>query len=77
MWEKIKDIFSEIFALIELLFMEPTLVLWVISFILSPLALIVGGIMFGFNVAMWSTFVIAGLVLLALLAVISLWWYFF
>ena len=77
MWEKIKDIFSEIFALIELLFMEPTLVLWVISLILSPLALIVGGIMFCFNVAMWSTFVITGLVLLALFVLISLWWYFF
>ena len=77
MWEKIKDIFSTIIACIELLFMEPTLVLWVISLILSPLALIVGGIMFCFNVAMWSTFVITGLVLLALLAVISLWWYFF
>ena len=77
MWEKIKDIFSTIIACIELLFMEPTLVLWVIALILSPLALIVGGIMFCFNVAMWSTFVITGLVLLALLAVISLWWYFF
>ena len=77
MLEKIKDIFSGIVACIELLFMEPTLVLWVISLILSPLSLIVGAVLFCFNVAMWSTFVITGLVLLALVALITLWWYFF
>lgn len=77
MWEKIKDIFSSIFACIELLFMEPFLVLWIISIILAPLSLLIGGIMFCFNVAMWSTFVIVGLALLALLTLITLWWYFF
>ncbi len=77
MWEKIKDIFSSIRACIEFLFMEPTIVLWLVSFVFSPLALIIGGIMFCFNVAMWSTFVITGLGLLALFVLISLWWYFF
>ena len=77
MWEKIKDIYSTIVACIELLIMEPTLVLWVISLILSPLTLIIGGVMFCFNVAIWSTFVITGLIALALLVLISLWWYFF